>query len=85
MKVNQDYLKEFCEENNLFLTKYINHRGKNKIIYYFGVPEKRLNRIRDINQLEKRINKYGKSPSNFDIDLKIEAEELGKLYNKLLN
>jgi len=81
MKVNRDYLNDFCEQNNIFLNKYINTQGKHKIIYYFGVPKKRLNRISDINQLEKRINEYGKSPSNFDIDLKIEAEELGKLYD----
>jgi hypothetical protein len=73
MKINKDYLKGFCDKNNIFP---INVSAKNKLDYYFGISLKDLNRIKNINQLEEVINNFAMFPSDADKQLIQEAEEL---------
>jgi hypothetical protein len=81
MGINLEYLNEFCEENRIFSTKYINNQNKHKIEYYFGVPKERLVEISNINQLEEKINEFGESPSQADKDF---DEEINKIYREII-
>jgi len=81
MGINLGYLKEFCEEHGIFATEYINDESKSKLEYYFGVPKEKLNRIKNMNQLEEKINEFGEIPSQAEKDF---DEEINKIYKEIL-
>ncbi len=84
MEINLEYLNEFCEFYGIFSKKYLTGRQKSLVNYHFGVPIGKLNKakITNINQLEKAINEFGKTPSDADKDSDKEFREINNMiYN----
>ncbi len=73
MKVNKDYLYEFCNHHNVFDSKEISEENLNKLNYNFGVPKVRLYNIHNLEDLERTINKHSRIPIEADQDVNHEA------------
>ncbi len=71
MKINPEYLKEFCEYHNIFSEKdqFISQSNINKISYNFGIENFYIALVKNIKQLEKRINKFSEIPAPIDKDI----------------
>ena len=73
MKINKDYLKEFCKYHHIFSNKRITEEKLGKLNYNFGVPLPQLTRIKNFEDLEKTINKYVNFSTFADDELKQEV------------
>jgi hypothetical protein len=73
MKISRDYLEEFCNHHMIFNFKEISEENLNKLSYNFGVSKDRLYSIKNIEQLEKTINKHAQVPIEAESDINHEA------------
>ncbi len=72
MKVNREYLNEYCKHNEINFKGQLSLKKISKIAKDFGVNKKLLKFPRDLNELERIINQYGKIPSNSDLEINSE-------------
>jgi len=81
MKINKEYLKEFCKHYNIFPNPPRTMQ-KMKISYNFGVPIENLEKVKTLSELEDRINNFAVIPSESDIDIE---DEVISIYNQFVN
>ncbi len=80
MKVNQEYLSEFCRTFNVLQKGYLTGINKSKINYTFGIPIEKLENITTKKTLKEKINEYFTINSEVEKDLAFEVENT---YNNL--
>jgi hypothetical protein len=76
MKVNLDYLKEFCNYHFIFPDETLSEENIDKLNYNFGIEKSKLFLIKSINDLEEMINKYSQLPTEADEDTNRELVEM---------